>query len=186
MILSHQSLVKWAKENCKPFDLKYVNPASIDLRLDNTIRIPKFDLLPWYRKIYHRFFPSVIVSKSTDSNQVWSEEDTFTDYILYSGRLALFSSLEITRIPDNLSAILMLKSSIGRMGLEHLHAGFGDPGFNGQWTFELYNASRYPIKLSAGETYVQLALSMLDETTDLSYQKTGKYNNQFGATPNRV
>lgn len=186
MILSHQNVKKWAKEYCTPYEEKNINPASIDLRLSNSIRVPKFDLLPWYEKIWERFFPSHVVTKKLDPDLIWSDNIVFGEYILYPRRFVLCSSVEFTTIPNTMSGILMLKSSIGRMGLEHSHAGMGDPGFSGQWTFELFNPFPYPIKLVAGETYTQLVLFWLDEETDLSYTVTGRYNNQVGATPHRV
>lgn len=186
MILSHQSLVTWAKENCTPYEEKNIGPASIDLRLSNSMRVPKFELLPWYKKIFQRLFPSLIVSKKTEAKEMWSEDRIFGEYVLYPRKFILCSSVEFTKIPDTMSGMLMLKSSTGRLGLEHSHAGMGDPGFNGQWTFELFNPSPYPIKLVAGESYTQLVLFWLDAETDLSYTKTGRYNNQVGATPHRI
>ena len=42
------------------------------------------------------------------------------------------------------SAALYSKSSTGRIGLEHLHAGWIDPGFCGQLTLEFKNVAPWP------------------------------------------
>ena len=50
------------------------------------------------------------------------------------------------------------RSSCGRLGLaSHITAGFGDYGFSGAFTLELYNHLRWPIKLYAGMRIGQVA-----------------------------
>lgn len=51
---------------------------------------------------------------------------------LIIGKFGYFagSSIEFIKMPDDMVAILFSKSSAGRIGLEHLHAGFGDPGWH--------------------------------------------------------
>lgn len=186
MILSHQSLQEWSINNCVPFNSKYINPCSIDLTVSDKVKVLKYDTYPFWRKVKEILFPSLLVNKKIDPNDLWGEEITFQKFILKPWQLALFSSIEYTTIPDNMAGILFSKSSVGRIGLEHLHSGFGDAGFSGNWTFELLNVLPYPIEITAGETLLQLVLVHLDETTDVSYREVGRYNGQIGPTTHRV
>ena len=186
MILSHQSIAEWTINNCVPTDSKYINPSSIDLTISDRVRVLKYDTYPLWRKVKDRLFPPFVVNKKINPDLLWSEEKTFKKFILYPWKLALFSSVEYTTIPDNLCGILFSKSSVGRIGLEHLHSGFGDAGFSGNWTFELLNVLPYPIEITAGETLLQLVLLTLDKTTDVSYREVGRYNGQVGPTAHRV
>lgn len=186
MILSHQSIAEWSINNCVPTDSKYINPSSIDLTISNRVRVLRYDTYPLWRKVKERLFPSLLVNKKIDPNLLWSEEKEFKTFILKPWKMALFSSVEYTTIPDNLCAVLFSKSSVGRIGLEHLHSGFGDAGFSGNWTFELLNVLPYPIEITANETLLQLVLMELDKTTDVSYRTVGRYNGQIGPTTHRV
>lgn len=182
MILSNQSLKQWAVENVSNFNHQQFGSCSFDLTLSNKLRQTRYDKTPWYKKLFYR---KPIIDLKTNSKIIWSEEETFTEFILYPGRLALLSSNEVTNIPDDMAAILVSRSSAGRIGLEHLHSGFGDSGFMGNWTFEFYNTSPYPIRLHVGERLVQLVLFRLDTLSDVSYRDIGRYYNQSGVTANR-
>ncbi len=57
---------------------------------------------------------------------------------LEPGKLYLGRTLEHTRT-DNFVPMLEGRSSIGRLGMfVHITAGFGDVGFNGFWTLEIF------------------------------------------------
>ena len=82
-----------------PFDAALVNPASIDLRLDVSYRVP-----------------------CTDG---WSDEITMPEggVLLGAGRFILCCTMETIAIPRDACAALFSKSSTGRIGLEHLQVG---------------------------------------------------------------
>jgi len=121
MIVRDIELTKWARDNVSPFDSTMINPASIDLKLDGRMKVAWWY---WYNPITRAFAFKHNLPK-------WSDTIPFTKYVLRPGQFVLCSSVEITRIPLNCSAILFSKSSTGRKGIEHLHAGYGDPGFYG-------------------------------------------------------
>lgn len=100
------------------------------------------------------------------------------------GRFYIAHSEEYTRVPDSHIWTLALKSSTGRKGLNHLHAGHGDPGFHGQVTFEL--AAYMPVTFCRGQRIVQLIYSRLTEPTERPYGMDGRYNGQTGATVARA
>ena len=99
--------------------------------------------------------------------------------IIYPSEFILASTAETVKLPLNISAYVEGKSSIGRIGLSIQNAGFVDPGFNGQITLELYNASKRAIFLRSGEFICQLVFHTVGDCTS-GY--AGHYQNQFGAT----
>lgn len=156
----------------------FINPASVDLRLGDTIRTahPIWELL------------SVEACSLLDSIGVfdqlprWGAPMKFSSYMMGPGEFVLCHSVEFVDVPNDAVALLFSKSSTGRNGLEHLHAGVGDPGFKGQWTWELKNAASWPIKLIAGQRLMQHIMIRMVESPDKTYVDTGRYQNQTGPT----
>lgn len=118
MIWNDRLIREWAETGgVTPYAAELVNPASLDLRLGEQIRIPQqcWSLLG-----------GETVGKKTPATQLWQEPETFTTFTLWPGHLVLCHSLEYTRIPPSACATLLCKSSTGRLGLEHLHCLSGD------------------------------------------------------------
>ena len=91
---------------------------------------------------------------------------------------------KIFELPDNLTAFVEGRSSLGRMGLFIQNAGWVDPGFKGEITLELYNANKCAIEVKAGRRVGQLVFAEMDDTALNPYN--GKYQGQTGATGSRV
>ncbi len=87
-------------------------------------------------------------------------------------------------MPDDLTAFVEGRSSLGRMGLFIQNAGWVDPGFKGEITLELYNANRCAIEIKAGRRVGQLVFAELDDIALNPYK--GKYKGQRGATGSRA
>lgn len=96
----------------------------------------------------------------------------------------LATTMEYVRLPDNLTAFVEGRSSIGRIGLFIQNAGWVDPGFAGRITLELYNASSLPILLQAGRRICQLVFCSMDRAAETPY--AGKYQGQQKAVGSRV
>jgi deoxycytidine triphosphate deaminase len=167
-----------------PYDPDNVNPASIDLRLGDYISVPR-----WYwRNPITRLIAWHILQKPDPKGSphlYWSEFFKFHTFTLWPRQFVLCHSNEVTQIPDDCAAILLSKSTTGRIGLEHLHAGYGDPGFDAQWTWELVNLSPWPIELVAGQRLTQLVLIRLEDKATRNYSETGRYQGQKGPTAAR-
>jgi len=103
-----------------PFLPIHVNPASIDLRLS-----PHFMIYDAY---------TFDCKKSVGcSRHTMSEEGL----LLAPGQLYLMATLEVLRT-DKYVTVIDGKSSAGRLGLSvHQTAGYGDPGYYGQYTLEV-------------------------------------------------
>ena len=158
----------------EPFDEHCLNPASYNLRLGNKIRLPRRNVLH-YRP----------VSRRTRDTDYLDAETTFGQHVLLPGAFCLCHSLEYVRIPITATGWLFCRSSMGRIGLEHLHAGYADPGFHGQLTFEFHNASPWPIVLDAGDAYMQIVFCSMAGDPERGYAETGRYQGQTGVTPAR-
>jgi dCTP deaminase len=96
----------------------------------------------------------------------------------------LATTMEVVRLPHDLTAFVEGRSSIGRIGLFIQNAGWVDPGFEGQITLELYNANSLPIRLEAGRRICQLVFCSMDQPANAPYQ--GKYQGQRNATGSQV
>ena len=156
-----------------PFDPALVNPASIDLRLGAQYRLP------------HPAWGMRANGRPLRVNVFWGEQQEMgPDGIeLGPGQFILCCTLETVRIPAHAAAELFSKSSAGRIGLEHLHAGWIDPGFRGQLTLELKNVAPWLILLTPGMRLMQMVVHDLTAPAARDYGQTGRYQNQTGATP---
>lgn len=187
MIWNDEAITKWAEEGgVTPFDEKLVNPASLDLRLGDHIRLPYWIWDTLTRVDLERY----IKDGSIAEIPLWGPPLHFDEHwLMPQGKgvsFVLCSSLDFINMPDNMASLLFSKSSTGRIGLEHLHAGFGDPSWHSaQWTWELHNVAPWPIKLVAGKALMQQVMIKLTDAPLKGYDVTGRYNGQVGPTPER-
>ena len=151
-----------------PMEKKQIQPASVDIRLGDTF--------------------SIVEDSSTgviDMEQAISYKTIKTDtYVLLPGQFVLATTMEYFELPDNLTAFVEGRSSLGRMGLFIQNAGWVDPGFKGEITLELFNANRCAIELKTGRRVGQLVFAEMDQPAQNPYN--GKYQGQTGATGSRV
>ena len=140
-----------------PFDKKLVNPASLDVRLGENLLVeePKVPaLLPWS------------IAGAT-------KEEPF---LLQPHQFVLAETLEEFKLPDCIAGQLALKSSRAREGIEHLLAGYIDPGYSGRLTLELQNArSMHPVALWPGMRIAQIVFHRMTMLPSKDYSHTGRY-----------
>ena len=152
---------KWAENGgIDPFDPAKVNPASIDLSWSGNLRIAHPH--GWGRPT---FCPT------------W--------YLFIPNEMYLLDTWEYIKMPNDWTGLLALKSSLGRQGLEHLHAGYFDPGFEGTATLEIWVRAPWPIPLERGQPIVQLVLQDMVAAPARTYKETGRYCGQRGPTKAR-
>jgi dCTP deaminase len=100
-------------------------------------------------------------------------------YILYPGEFILASTHELFNLPNYISASYALKSSMARIGLEHLNAGWCDAGWHGSvLTLELKNMTRsHEIVLHHLDLIGQMCFFRHKPVSDEdSYACRGRYN----------
>ena len=142
-----------------PFDPALVNPASLDVRLGDTLLIESaegLELVP---------YP---LAGHTQENP----------YLLRPGQFVLACTVETFQLPDNIAAQFMLKSSRAREAVNHLLAGFADPGFYGSvMTLELQNVRWFRrVPIWHGMRIGQMVFNQMAATPQRSYAVTGRYN----------
>ncbi len=169
MILPDHKIEFWAKNGgVTPYDPAMINPASIDLRWSGNYRTPQsIDRIV-------SFWPK---DKATNQD-VWSNVYSSDHLVILPRQFVLLDTLEYIKIPDHLSGLLMLKSTTGRMGIEHHHAGFFDPGFEGTGTLEITNTSPWRIEIKRGQPLVQMVLYKMLGRPERDYSVTGRYVGQ--------
>ena len=171
MILSDTTLKKMLQSGelrVEPLTPEQIQPASIDLRLsdhflkvnENTNEVIRLDSALQYEEL----------------NQ--------SEIVIPPHSFLLATTREYIRLPNDLTAFVEGRSSIGRIGLFIQNAGWVDPGFEGTITLELYNANRLPIRLQEGRRICQLVFALMDQTADRPYQ--GKYQFQQRTTGSRI
>ena len=171
MILSDQTITKMLE--CKelvitPLNAEQIQPASVDIRLGNTFSIVDDT-------------PSGIITLRSEIRYKTISADR---YLILPGQFVLATTMEYFELPDDLTAFVEGRSSLGRMGLFIQNAGWVDPGFHGEITLELFNANRCAIELQAGRRIGQLVFAKMDAPALNPYR--GKYQGQKGATGSRV
>jgi dCTP deaminase len=96
--------------------------------------------------------------------------------------------MEYVRIPRDVACDLKLKSTLGRLWINHSLAGWCDPGFQGEITLELQNLGPAPFVLEAGRRIAQLIFIAMESEPDVAYGEPGSsshYQGQRGTTPAR-
>lgn len=151
-----------------PFDESLVNPTSLDIRLGDQYTFTQGKSFPWY---------SLVDPLNKDSFK--TETRTLTSYLLQPKEYILVSMFEHLELPDNISAKVMGKSSLARLGLDNSSAaGWIDAGWRGVITLELTNHSKNVILLTKGMKIGQLIFFKHDRVGK-SYSQTGRYYNQI-------
>ena len=171
MILSDKTISKMIEEKTlviEPITKEQIQPASVDIRLGNTFSVVDDT-------------PSGIITLGDKIEYKTIVTDT---YLILPGQFVLATTMEYFELPDDLTAFVEGRSSLGRMGLFIQNAGWVDPGFKGEITLELYNANRCAIELKAGRRVGQLVFAKMDDSALNPYN--GKYQGQRGATGSRV
>ena len=88
------------------------------------------------------------------------------NYYLHPRSFVLSATLEWLRLPRNIAAYVIGKSSLGRRGLIIATATGVHPGFKGCLTLELSNVGELPIAIKPGMTICQLFLHQVDTATE--------------------
>ena len=165
MILSGKEILKNIESKdiiIEPFDKSRVNPNSYNLTLSDLILVYENDLL------------DMKIPNETRLIKIPEEGLVLEPNKLYLGRTNEFTKTE------KFVPMLEGRSSTGRLGLFiHVTAGFGDIGFAGYWTLEIFCVQ--PIKIYPNTQICQIYYHDIHGEYDL--YKSGKYQNNTGIQP---
>ena len=168
MILSGNEIKKQVKEGSiaiDPFTDEQINPNSYNLRLHPDLLIYDNDILD-------------MREKNSASPLVIPEDGLLLEpHKMYLGRTVERTST------DKYVPMLEGRSSVGRLGLFiHITAGFGDIGFDGFWTLEIFCVQ--PIRIYSGLEICQIFYHTIDGDFDLYRSK--KYQSNKGVQPSML
>lgn len=178
MILSDKDMRKRVEGGglvITPFDLECVQPSTYDVHLASQFRV----------FANHNMTHIDLAKKGlVETKLVGVGEEGF---VLHPGEFVLGSTVEYFEIPTDLAAKLEGKSSLGRLGLViHATAGYIDPGFQGEITFEMSNLNRVPIILRPGLRVGQICFFVMSSEVERPYGQAGnRYQGQTGPTESR-
>ena len=103
--------------------------------------------------------------------------------VLHPHQFMLALTLEYIRLPRNVMAFLMGRSSWGRLGLIVATAVGVHPGFTGCLAFELRNLGETPIVLYPGQTIAQLFFLRVDT---IPGKVLGQYSGATDVLPGKL
>ncbi len=164
MILSGKHIKEELGKNIfiEPFSDAQLNPNSYNLRLHS-------DLL-----VYDA--PVLDMKSPNPSSPLTIPPEGL---VLETGKLYLGRTMEYTRT-EGYVPMLEGRSSIGRLGLFiHVTAGFGDVGFAGYWTLEMFCI--HPIRIYTGIEICQIFYHTI--YGDYDNYVSGKYQHNTGIQP---
>ena len=156
MILSGKEIEKKiGKDICiEPYNPNQLNPNSYNLTLHN-------ELLTYSS-------PNLDMKKNHETENILIPEDGL---LLKPGKLYLGRTKEHTKT-NNLVPMLEGRSSIGRLGMfVHITAGFGDVGFEGFWTLEIFVVQ--PLRIYPNVEICQIYFHKIEG--DFENYKSDKY-----------
>lgn len=171
MILSDKTLklmIDSGELKIEPLSEHSIQPASIDCRLGTH-----------YLVVDDTGMESINLDSEIKYREI--EGDSIT---IPPKSFLLATTMEYVKLPNDLTAFVEGRSSIGRMGLFIQNAGWVDPGFEGRITLEVYNANSLPIKLKAGRRICQLVFCKMDQAAEKPY--SGKYQKQEKSVGSRI
>lgn len=182
MLLTHNQILDLiAAGVIEGADPARVNAASLDVTLSNqpilVEDLNQWDCLDLAAKESPKFLQHL--RRHDESGDYW---------LLRPGDFCLASTAEIFHLPNDIAIEYKLKSSLARVGLGHLLAGWGDPGWHGSaLTLELVNhLTNHSFKLRPGMPIGQIVFWRGEPVPDhASYATRGQYNGDRAATASK-
>ncbi len=145
-----------------PYDPSHLNPNSYNLTLHNELLV----------------YEEVVLDVKTP-NRYRRMEIPDSGLVLSPNQVYLGRTVEHTET-HNLVPMIEGRSSLGRLGLfVHVTAGFGDVGFKGYWTLEMFAIQ--PIRIYAGVQICQIFYHVLEGS--VREYSSGKYQNNKDIQP---
>lgn len=177
-LLSHEELCDLVSAGViRGVDVDAINAASIDLHLGPDLLVESSSV-PQDKECIVRLakkqslrFEKIVLEKGGE-------------YCMAPGEFLLAHTVEKFHLPHDISCLYVLKSTLARAGLEHLHAGWCDAGWNDSvLTMEFKNVtSRHRLVLQEGMRIGQMIFFRHSRVPmKASYAAKGSYNGQASA-----
>lgn len=179
MLLSHDEIIDLLEVDVVEYaEPHLVNSSSLDIRLGLELLIER-PSIGFNHDINKGGLDRVVLKDRTPLNMVPHNFKKDGPFVLYPGEFILAHTHEVFNLPNHISASYALKSSMARIGLEHLNAGWCDAGWHGSvLTLELKNMTRcHEIVLNHLDLIGQICFFKHKPVKDEdSYACRGRYN----------
>ncbi len=159
-VLTEQEL-REQLENRKDFkvtpilDPEQIGEGSINLRLGTHFIVTKASNLA-------SFDPKKLLGQEIRRFQQHVSRSFGERLVLHPRRLVLSATFEYIALPDEYAALVLSRSSYGRVGLVVATAAYVHPGWKGCLTLELSNIAEIPLELRCGAPIAQLVVFRAD------------------------
>lgn len=150
-----------------PFIYDHVQPASVDLTLNDRIMVLKNN--------NYTIFPYEKDKDIYDKLKI-------VKYILRPNEFILAEIRENLTLGNNLTGRIENRSSLARLGLEVSMGSFINPGYDGRLTITIKNNSGHPIEIHKGMRICQLVLEDVSPAASFGYdtKPDAKYQKEEG------
>lgn len=186
MILSDRDIKKMLKSGRIAItpgpDLKtQLQPASLDLRLSSKFRVFKSTATPYIDpqdpNTFNEMTELTDVADGNSQPLLPHMKKGQRPFVIHPGEFVLGMTKEFVELPDDITARVEGRSSLGRLGIIiHSTAGYIDPGFCGNITLEITNIGSVPVLLHPDMRICQLAFETMSTPAEVDYaEKGGKY-----------
>lgn len=140
-----------------------IGASTIDLRLS---------------RVFRKYKPEVdTIDLSQVEETVIIELPIDGELIIQPGELILGLTVEIIRLPANISGLIAARSSIARLGLSVVEQPFIHPGYSGSVALQLKNDIDRPIKIRPLMAICQVMFLTGTDFAEKPY-KAGRYSNE--------
>ncbi len=181
MALEHKMIEPFSEKLVGQGVISYgLSSYGYDLRIADEFKI----FTPVNLDLFKTGQPVIVDPKNFNQN-------SFVDYrgdvcVIPPSSFALGRSVEYFRIPRNIIAICLGKSTYARCGII-VNLTPAEPEWEGQLVIEISNTSPLPAKIYANEGIAQMIFLEADELCAVSYaDRQGKYQKQMGIVTSKV
>lgn len=165
------SLLKSKKLTIVPLlDEDQIGEISIDLRIGTDYLTLHQGRDAYIDSTDDQFIKRPIKGHYTETRRKLGES-----FLLHPSQPVLFSTLEYIKLPQNVYAVLTLRSSYSRLGLTI--STVVQPGYCGCISVEVVNTGNTPIKILAGARFLQARLIQIDKNLNY-FNSNRKYTCQ--------
>lgn len=142
-----------------------IGEISVDLRIGTDFLTQHQGRSPFIDTTSNKLDTRSIKSSYSETRRKVGES-----FLLHPSQPTLFSTLEYVKLPNNIYAVLNLRSSYSRLGLSI--STIVQPGYCGCISVEIVNAGNTSINVLAGAKFLQARFIRVSEETD--YFKTNR------------
>lgn len=150
-----------------PFIYSNIQPSSIDLILDNKIKVPK---------------AGTNIKSIEDNMDQHFEEKILSDYVLKPGDFVMGQIKETIGLSKKFTGHIHNRNSLIRQGINVGLSSYINPGYSGQLAIAIQNVGKFNVEIYPGMRICQLVVHDVepDSERDYSKRKDAKYMGESG------